>query len=121
MTGLRQLDTQQLKNLRAVVGLSQAEVAKRLGIALQSYNSKENGHRLIKAEELEQLARLFDVSMDELFKDPMALDLRMRVTHQNREAYGALRQVIEDYADIIVDADKHLKRLDTKLGGGGVH
>ena len=121
MTRLRKVDTQQLKNLREAVGLTQGQVAQRLGIALQSYNSKENGHRLIKAEELEQLSRLFDVLMDDLFKDPMALDLRLRVTHQNREAYGVLRQVIDDYADIILDADKHLKRLDAKLGGRDIH
>ena len=51
--------TQNIKALRAVKGLRQEDLAKFLGISLNSYNNKENGKREFSLMEANSLAKLF--------------------------------------------------------------
>ncbi len=115
MTKQIQVDSQKLKTLRKLAKLTQKDVAKRLGVTYQCFSEKESGKRMIKAEELATLASLYDTPIYSLFKDGADLEVWLRMTHENQKAYRALRQVIEEYAEIIVDAQKHLERIDKKL------
>lgn len=53
-----------LKEARAKSGLSQAEVAKRLGVTQPAYFYMENGDKTPSLAAAKQLARLFNVSLD---------------------------------------------------------
>lgn len=53
-----------LKRLRQDHGLSQQEVASYLGIRQQSYSAYESGLSFIQVDQLVQLARLYNVSVD---------------------------------------------------------
>jgi len=57
---------QRIKMLREKRGLSQAEVAKRLGIARTTYSGYEIGTREPDQNTLIKLAKFFDVSVDYL-------------------------------------------------------
>ncbi len=52
-----------LREARKMAGLSQAQVAKRLGLHRPSISEAEAGNRRVSADELAKLADLFDVSM----------------------------------------------------------
>ena len=54
------------KSLRKTNNLSQAEVAKKLGITQQAYANYERGVRQADYETLSKLSAIFDVSIDYL-------------------------------------------------------
>ena len=56
-----------LKGLRAERGMSQADVAKIVGISEGSYLHKENGKRDFTSTEMRIIKRFFKVSLDALF------------------------------------------------------
>lgn len=53
-----------LRELREYRGLSQVEVAEKLGVSRQSYNFYENGKRDPNTEILKTMADFFEVSLD---------------------------------------------------------
>ena len=55
-----------LKQLRNIFGLKQAELAKYLNITKQGYKYKESGERTFKLQELIALSKLFDIDLDTL-------------------------------------------------------
>lgn len=55
-----------LKQLRAIKGLSQEEVAKYIGLKKQSYNLGELGKRKFKIDEVEKMSSLFNVPINTL-------------------------------------------------------
>lgn len=59
--------TQNIKALRVARDLRQEDVAKILGISLNSYNNKENGRRDFSLQEANSLAELFGYSIEEIF------------------------------------------------------
>lgn len=59
--------TQNIKALRVSNNLKQEDLAKFLGISLNSYNNKENGKRDFSLKEANSLAELFGYSIEEIF------------------------------------------------------
>jgi len=55
-----------IKKLREEKGLIQKQVAAELGIGYSNYNKMENGIREPSVAELQKLAKLFEISVDEL-------------------------------------------------------
>ena len=55
-----------IRNLRINAGLSQTDLAEKLGIARQSVGQIESGTRDVNSVELAHIAKLFDVSVDSL-------------------------------------------------------
>jgi transcriptional regulator with XRE-family HTH domain len=64
--GLRETFAKALRESRRANGLSQAEVAERIGIAVEAYGRLERGTVLPRAETLVGLAHAFHVSTDKL-------------------------------------------------------
>lgn len=58
-----------LRILRTSRGMLQKEVGQRLGITEASVNRHENGNRSLGAFEIEQYARLYNVTPYELFNE----------------------------------------------------
>lgn len=58
---------QKLKAERALLGLTQTDVAKQLGISLTSYASKERGEKEFTLSEIKKLLELFNKKFEELF------------------------------------------------------
>ena len=59
-----------LRLARETAGLSQAQVAKKLGLHRPSVTEMEAGRRAVSADELVTLADLYGVSIDWLTRDP---------------------------------------------------
>lgn len=57
-----------LADLRREQGLTQAQVAERLGVSQQTVNSFEKGRRRIPVSALPELAKLLDVSIEEFIE-----------------------------------------------------
>ena len=56
-----------LKAKRVEKGMTQADVAQKLGIALPTYIHKENGDTLFNLNEIKQLLILFDCKFEDIF------------------------------------------------------
>ncbi len=90
-----------LKTLRAEYGLTQAEVARRLGISQQTYSKYENSDASIDSEVLRKLCALYGVSADYL--------LAIEPAHAEERAAEQL-SVRDEQIDLIVS--KVLSRID---------
>lgn len=98
---------QQIRTLRSVRGMSQVELARRLGVTKQSVSNWENDNIQPSIEMLKKLADIFSVSTDYLlglekeeFIDVSGLPPGV-VTH--------LRQVVEDFRILKREAEEKKK------------
>ena len=98
---------QQIRTLRSVRGMSQVELARRLGVTKQSVSNWENDNIQPSIEMLKKLADIFSVSTDYLlglekeeFIDVSGLPSGV-VTH--------LRQVVEDFRILKREAEEKKK------------
>lgn len=57
-----------MKECRKKMGLSQKEVAAKLGITQQAYGQKENGHRKFTIDELFKLEEIFMTDVYKMVK-----------------------------------------------------
>jgi transcriptional regulator with XRE-family HTH domain len=62
---------------RARLALSQGELAQRLGVSQSTVSAIEQGTRRVYADELVELCRTFDISLDELLARAEASDRRV--------------------------------------------
>ena len=67
-----------LKNIRKSLGLTQQHVADSLGITFESYNKLENGKRQLRADRMEQLARIFNVPIEALLAGPHVIPVTVK-------------------------------------------
>lgn len=58
-----------MKELRAKNGWSQKEVAKMLNVSVQTYNAWENDFGCVKIKKANDIAKLFNVTLDDIFFD----------------------------------------------------
>ena len=63
-----------LKDLRKNAGLTQVEIAKKLGIAQTTYSALENGKALIPDDQVKQLSEIFNVDEAEIKTTPYVID-----------------------------------------------
>lgn len=56
-----------LRELREAQGLSQVEMAEKLGIAKQNYNFIENGKRKVSLVMAKQIADIFTIPIEDIF------------------------------------------------------
>ena len=75
---------QHLRVLRAAAGLSQAELANRVGVSRQALNAIERGTRVPSTTLALHLARALDCRVDELFELPSAPSFRATLADPNR-------------------------------------
>lgn len=66
-TKVKKIPFSRLRGLRAERCLSQAQLAKIIGMAESSYVAKENGNRDWRSSEMIRLVKYFKTSLDELF------------------------------------------------------
>lgn len=55
-----------LKSKRVLFDLTQAEIAKELGITIKSYNAKENGKREFTLDEAKKISSLLKLNLNEV-------------------------------------------------------
>lgn len=60
---------ERIKNLRKERNISQEKFALQINMDRTYYASVENGKRNVSIENIERIAKGFDVSLEELFKD----------------------------------------------------
>lgn len=93
-----------LRLVRKQQGLSQVEIAEKLGITTRTYQNYEQGVTKLPAEELYKLVLLFGISADDFFgiehRDipvQQALgDLRKELKHQHEETRRLLAAYFAD-------------------------
>lgn len=56
-----------IKRLRAKHGLTQEQLAEKMGIATRTLCGIENGENFVKAETMEKICKIFDITSFELF------------------------------------------------------
>ena len=93
-----------LRLVRKQQGLSQVEIAEKLGITTRTYQNYEQGVTKLPAEELYKLVLLFGISADDFFEIEhrdipvqQALgDLRKELKHQHEETRRLLAAYFAD-------------------------
>ena len=99
-----------IKKLREQKGLLQKQVAEELGIGNSNYSKIENGIREITVKELQNLAKLFNMSIDQIVN--FDGDIPEEVTLQdksNMEQLNLINQLDEE------DKQTVFKIIDTML------
>ena len=64
------LNTRGLKTRRLAAGLSQKELAERLGTVQSAISAWESGEKMPRASQLPELAKALNCSIDELYQPP---------------------------------------------------
>lgn len=85
---------QQIRALRLAKGITQAQLADRLGVTKQSVSNWENDNIQPSAEMVIRLAEVFSVSTDYLLG--LGDKERLDVTGLSREKVAHLRLLVED-------------------------
>lgn len=85
---------QKIKELRTQKGLSQEQVAEAIGVSRPTYGAIETGKQTLDVEEVQKLARLFGVGVDELlsgnipniekYKQMILMYLRMNISKDGK-------------------------------------
>lgn len=102
-----------LQRLREQRGLSQKELAKRVGVSTGAIGNYEAGLRRPKFETLEALADVFNVPMGVLLGDDEATRLLMYyeklkpIIEKAMKLDAADRAKLEERADMMLEADKY--------------
>ena len=83
-----------LKNIRIAVGITQVELAKKLGVTKQSVSNWENGNIQPSVEMITKISEVLNVKSDVL----LGLDDRrfIEVTGLNDEQIAHVQQIIND-------------------------
>lgn len=55
-----------LKSKRALLGITQVDIARKLGITEKSYNMKENGKTLFTLHQIIGVSKILDLTLDEV-------------------------------------------------------
>jgi transcriptional regulator with XRE-family HTH domain len=107
----REIIASRIREARKMAGLSQAQVAKMLGLHRPSISEIEAGNRSVSAEEISKLAEIYEVSVSWLLgEDTEKLDV-----HDDRLQLAAreLKKLKPE------DLDRLLKLLASTRGSGG--
>lgn len=98
---------QRLAELRIHAGLSQSDVAGKLGITRQAYNHYETGRRTPDLETAANLAKIYNISLDSLISneiepptngilDKMLLRLLVGATDEDKQMLISLLERLQD-------------------------
>ncbi len=91
-----------LRTLRAENGLTQAEVARRLGISQQTYSKYENSDAAIDSEVLRKLCALYGVSADYI----------LAIEHAQQESSASVKGFTVEDEQIELIVHKVLSQMD---------
>ena len=76
-----------IKEFREALGISQQELADRLGVSRPTVSQIENGERKIYAEEIKKLAKIFNISADRLLNlemEPAVIIREVKETYKSK-------------------------------------
>jgi len=85
-----------IKKLREKQGLIQKQVASELGIGYSNYNKMENGAREPSVAELQKLAKLYNISVDELLNPEEPTPKEVFIADQSTNEQMKLIQELDD-------------------------
>ena len=118
----------QLKRLRNLKGLSQEDIAERLGIKKSRYGTWERGERMMSLEQAYKVTEILGCTLDELvgreptrsFSDPGQSALNACYENMNEDGKGTLvsvaRSLERDTANRIEKDGEELSEYQAKLG-----
>jgi transcriptional regulator with XRE-family HTH domain len=95
---------QRLLTAREAAGLSQAQVAEKLGLHQTSYADWERHPVALRPEQLKTLAELFGVTVEALLDE-------QKTTPRGNGPAGKLRQVFERASQLPREQQKHVLRV----------
>lgn len=99
-----------IKKIRGQKGLLQKQIANVLGIGYTNYNKMENGNREPSVNELQQLAKLFNMSVDNILNFEGTIPAEVKVEDKaGFEQVILINQLDED------DRQTVFKIIDTML------
>jgi len=89
--------TGKLRELREKNGLTQADVADRVGIGISAYKSYELGDRRIPVDILTRISTLYNISMDEMLGNSVQTKENILYGDFSKEQF----EKIQKYAELV--------------------
>ena len=99
--------SQNIRNLRAVYGISQEEFANEFGVVRQIVSKWEHGESVPEARVLDKMAETFDLTVDQLIND----DVEDMVKKQVKSRH--LRKAMDSFVDAL--AEEAVQQIKNKL------
>jgi transcriptional regulator with XRE-family HTH domain len=97
MISIRQILGDNLRNYRAVLGLSQARLAEKAGITTQYEGMIEGGKKFPSPDTIDSIARALQIEPSELFAGKN--NSRAVVRHMQIESLREIKSMVDDYLD----------------------
>lgn len=98
----------QIKNLRLIKDFKQEYVANFLGMSQPEYSRLESGGRMAKAQELQKLAQLYGVRIDQIMQHDMNIELSTVSSKPFRRNDAVPRDIVDR---LLENNDELLKSL----------
>jgi transcriptional regulator with XRE-family HTH domain len=109
---------EKIKLMRTEKGWSQEQVAEKLNMSLNAYGCIERGETHPNLRRLEQIAKVFDIELEDLISDRSILNIGMDnsdfsywYNQASSEQILELQHELEKYRLLLQERDKEINRL----------
>ena len=109
------INVSKIKSLRKTHNLSLEDVARQLEVATTTYWRMENWGQNCKAAQLQKLAKMYGIEMDELLCEDEVLIAPIIIEAKSIESVLALYELIGKHRKSIVNSAKHLKTIEAAV------
>ena len=98
---IREILVKNLLDLRKSRGLSQTDIASKIGITSQTYNRWEGGLNWPDTASLEKLADYYGIRSSRFFYDPELDKSEIQQTWVNRPSVKDIKKALQDVIDLL--------------------
>ena len=118
---MNKIDVQRVKNARKELGLSQGDLAKKLGISKVAICWYENGDRVPTLEHFYELADILNLSLDELSGRQVNIvcedeeEYSVKIPKKDLEILNEIKKHKKLYKNLYNDTDRMVKLIDKRM------
>ena len=111
------LINEKIRTIREIKGLTQEEVAEKIGISSSVYGDIERGENDPKLSKLQKIAKAFDIELSELvdLSDKGNLNVTFNTCNQKKFYIGSSNLELEKLTLLLRERDKEVDNLKVQI------